>query len=82
MSTSVQKRKRHTEEVLDGVIVAAKITKDVGETVPILAPLKGAIGMLITALEHAKVSHCGNDSFSRLRRHYRKLKRTWTNGKP
>jgi hypothetical protein len=56
MSTSGQKRKWYTEEVLDTAIAAAKTTNDIGETVPILAPLKGAMGILITVLENAKVS--------------------------
>jgi hypothetical protein len=56
MSTAGQKRKRNGEEVLDGVIVAARITKDIGDTVPVLAPLKGAMGILITVLQNAKAS--------------------------
>jgi hypothetical protein len=56
MSTTRQKRKRQTEEVLDTAIAAAKTTNDVGETIPILAPLKGAMGILVTVLENAKVS--------------------------
>jgi hypothetical protein len=56
MSTSGQKRKRHTEEALDTAITAAKATNVIGEAVPILAPLKGAMGILITVLENAKVS--------------------------
>jgi hypothetical protein len=74
MSTSGQKRKRPTGEVLDTAITAAKTTNDIGEAVHILAPLKGAMGVLINVLENAKVSQSGSDGSSQLRRHFRKLK--------
>jgi hypothetical protein len=56
MSTSGRKKERHSEEVLDGAILVAKITKDVGDISPLLEPLKVAMGSLITMLENAKVS--------------------------
>jgi hypothetical protein len=55
MSKSGEKRKRHLEEILDAAIQVARITKDVGESLPILSPLKGAMGILLTVLESAKV---------------------------
>ncbi|PVF94573.1 hypothetical protein CPB86DRAFT_828491, partial [Serendipita vermifera] len=54
MSTIGNKKKRPSEEVLDGVILVAKVTKDIRETLPVLAPLKGAMGVLITILENVK----------------------------
>ncbi|PVF93549.1 hypothetical protein CPB86DRAFT_790004 [Serendipita vermifera] len=63
MLTNGKKKKRPSAEVLDGVILVAKVTKDIGETLPVLAPLKGAMGVLITILENAKKSKTNADDW-------------------
>ncbi|PVF98472.1 hypothetical protein CPB86DRAFT_784708 [Serendipita vermifera] len=47
-------RKRKRQEVIDGVILTANLTKDASRAIAVLAPLEASMGMLITLLESIK----------------------------
>jgi hypothetical protein len=55
MSSGGKSKRRRLDEVLDGAILVAKGTKEVGGSVPILAPLKVSMGSVITLMENLKV---------------------------
>jgi hypothetical protein len=81
MSSSGQKRKRQGE-VIDGVIAFAEVTKSTGGSLPVLAPLKGAMETLVTLLQNAKVSGGEGVICQRcLQYGFRKLRGIWMNGR-
>jgi hypothetical protein len=55
MSSRPKSKKRPIEEVTDGAILVAKVVKDASESLPVLAPLKASMGIVITLLENLKV---------------------------
>jgi hypothetical protein len=56
MSLNTKGKKGRLDEAIDAAILVAKVTKDVGESVPVLSPLKASMGIVITLLENLKVS--------------------------
>jgi hypothetical protein len=54
MSSSSKTKKRGLDKVIDGTILVAKATKDVGD-IPVLAPLQESMGSVIKLLENVKV---------------------------
>jgi hypothetical protein len=68
--------------VIDGVMAFAEVTKSTGASLPVLAPLKGALETLVTLLQNAKVSR-GDGVVCEwcLQYVFRKLRGTWMNGR-
>ncbi|CAG8694112.1 4860_t:CDS:2, partial [Acaulospora colombiana] len=56
MSTRGKDKKRHLDEVIDGALLIAKVTKDANESLPVLNPLKATMGSVIILLENMKVN--------------------------
>jgi hypothetical protein len=54
MSSSGKTKKRGLDKVIDGTILVAKATKDIGDA-PVLAPLKASMGSVIKLLENVEV---------------------------
>jgi hypothetical protein len=56
LSEAPGRKRKQQGEVIDGVIAFAEVTKSTGASLPVLAPLKGAMETLVTLLQNAKVS--------------------------
>ncbi|PVG04814.1 hypothetical protein CPB86DRAFT_746923 [Serendipita vermifera] len=55
-------KKKRLDDAVNNAITIAKIAKDAGETIPLLAPLKASMGSVITLLEIVKdVRKCEED---------------------
>jgi hypothetical protein len=63
MASDRARKKGRLDEAIDAAILVAKVTKDVGESVPVLTPLKASMGIVITLLENLRVSgYCSINS--------------------
>ncbi|PVF98144.1 hypothetical protein CPB86DRAFT_389260 [Serendipita vermifera] len=60
--TPRERKKKRLDDAVNNAITIAKIAKDTGETIPLLAPLKASMGIVITLLEIVKdVRKCEED---------------------
>ncbi|PVG00371.1 hypothetical protein CPB86DRAFT_729488, partial [Serendipita vermifera] len=66
MSVRGKDKKRHLDEVINGALFAAKVTKDANESFAILSPLKPAMGALINLLENMKKVRRNKEDWSSL----------------
>ncbi|KAG8820506.1 hypothetical protein FRC19_008802 [Serendipita sp. 401] len=61
-------RNRHLE-IIDAALLGAKVVKDAAEVVPVLAPLKGAVGIVITILETIRGVKTNKEDWATLGKH-------------
>ncbi|KAG8849605.1 hypothetical protein FRB91_009742 [Serendipita sp. 411] len=59
---------RHLE-IVDAALLGAKVVKDASEVVPVLAPLKGAVGIVITILETIRGVKTNKEDWATLGKH-------------
>ncbi|PVG00370.1 hypothetical protein CPB86DRAFT_795854 [Serendipita vermifera] len=54
MSSRSKSKKRSIDQVTDGAIMVAKGGRDASDSIPVLTPLRGSLGMVIQLLENVK----------------------------
>jgi hypothetical protein len=57
--TPRERKKQQFENTVNSAIMAATVARNAGDTTPLLGPLKGLMGSLITMLENVKVGTIG-----------------------